>query len=291
MQIRSNSNAALTFTRLVPSQIFSKFPSIMSDTEALDDFIYSLAQAIILFGPIADSRYEYTASDVCQHLNPSRVSRRQPAVVYEYDLETGLCELSIRNSLKSIFPLQLEFIRNTEGSGASIRHFYKIKFLTSLSVGHLSIDSLAAAIKEKIEFEESKKRKRLAPATADPAPAPAPAPAPQPVPLPPPAPQAAPLAGPAPELHNILGADAIEEAFSALTPFEQGAIVRKYLGLHSEKPIKAKVGNNRGATFIPITSMVIKSSSLNNGTAGKNRLAYMKRMPDKKVMASCPDYC
>jgi hypothetical protein len=141
----------------------------MSDTEALDDFIYSLAQAIILLGPIADQRCEYAAFNICKHLNPSRISRRHPEVVYESDLETGLSDLRIRNSLKSIFPSQLEFHRNTEGRGGTIQsHFYKIKFLVNPDVRAFTIDSLAAAIAGNIEAEVSKKRKRpiKAPAAA-----------------------------------------------------------------------------------------------------------------------------
>ena len=141
----------------------------MSDTEALDDFIYSLAQTIILLGPIADPRCEYAAFDICKHLNPSRISRRHPEVVYESDLETGLSDLRIRNSLKSIFPTQLEFHQNTVRRGASTRHFYKIKFLVNPAVGAFTIESLAAAIAGNIEEAEvSKKRKRKikAPAAA-----------------------------------------------------------------------------------------------------------------------------
>jgi len=130
----------------------------MSDTEALDDFIYSLAQTIILLGPTADPRREYAASDICQHLNPSRISRRHPEVVYESDLETGLSELRIRNSLKSIFPSQLEFHQNTVGRGDSKKHFYKIKFLVNPDVRAFTIDSLAAAINVNIKAEKSKKR-------------------------------------------------------------------------------------------------------------------------------------
>jgi hypothetical protein len=95
----------------------------MSETEAFDDFIYSMAQAMVLFGPIADSRCVYAASDICKHLNPKSRSRWHKEVVYESDLECGLSELRIRNSLKSIFPSQLEFHQNTEGRGDSKRHF------------------------------------------------------------------------------------------------------------------------------------------------------------------------
>ena len=133
----------------------------MSETEAFEDFIYSMAQAMVLFGPIAVSRCEYAASDICNHLNPRRVSRRHPEVVYESDLETGLSDLRIRNSVKSIFPSQLEFLRNTEGRGLSKTNFYKIKFLVNPDVRAFTIDSLAAAIAGNIEEAEvSKKRKR-----------------------------------------------------------------------------------------------------------------------------------
>ena len=130
----------------------------MSEPEAFDDFIYSMAQAMVLFGPIADSRCEYAASDICNHLNPRRVSRRHPEVVYESDLETGLSDLRIRNSVKSIFPSQLEFLKNTEGRGDSKTNFYNIKFLGNPDVRAFTIDSLASVITEKIKAEESKKQ-------------------------------------------------------------------------------------------------------------------------------------
>jgi len=264
----------------------------MSDTEALDDFIYSLAQAIILFGPIADSRYEYTASDICKHLNPSRVSRRQPYVVYESDLETGLSESRIRNSLKSIFPLQLEFHRNAEGRGASTRNFYKIKFLVNPDVRAFTIDSLAAAIAGNIEAEVIKKRKRpikapAAASAASPAPAlpstilPASAPMTEPAPeQPAPAPESV---DPTTSPDVLVNLKALEELFS-WNAATQVAIVRKYLGSNSLQPIKAKIGNNKGATFFPFKAMVVKSSVSAVDGASKIRLAYKKRMPDSKVI-------
>jgi hypothetical protein len=165
----------------------------MSEDEMRKDLIHAVAQAIMLFGPIADCRLEFTASDIVNSLNPAKESRRHINVVNEADLEAGFSESIIRNSLGNIFPMKLEFNRHTRGKGA---HFYKIKFFNSLSVGHLSIGSIAAAITVNIEAEESRKRKRTikAPAAASaasPAPAlpstisPASAPAP---PFPPQAP-------------------------------------------------------------------------------------------------------
>jgi hypothetical protein len=146
----------------------------MSEDEVRKDLIHAVAQAIILFGPIADCRLQFTASDIANILNPAKESRRHINVVNEADLEAGFSESIIRNSLGNIFPMQLEFNRHTRGKGA---HFYKIKFFNSLSVGHLSIGSIAAAITVNIEeAEDSRKRKRKikAPAAASAA-SPAPA--------------------------------------------------------------------------------------------------------------------
>jgi len=247
----------------------------MSDTEALDDFIYSLAQAIILFGPFADPRCEYAASDICKYLNPSRISRRHPEVVYESDLETGLSELRIRNSLKSTFSSLLEFLRETEGSGVSKKHFYKIKFLGNPDVRTFTIDSLAAAIAGNIEeADDSRKRKRMLkalPAASAP---------------PPPAPQAPTDPVLAPE---EVDKEAAATAFFALPTETQKLIVQKYLGKHPKDSIKSISGNNRGSTFISFAGMVVKSNvSLSKEEAARKiRLAYKKRMPNEKVFLRC----
>jgi len=131
--------------------------SIMSEEESQEDLIDSVAQAVILLAPIADLNHEYTAGDIAERLNPDRISRRRPIVAYESLLEAGLNESRIRRSLEKLFPMQLEFNRCSIRNGLIYTNSYKIKFLASLSVGHLSIDSLAAAIKENIGI---KKRKR-----------------------------------------------------------------------------------------------------------------------------------
>jgi hypothetical protein len=136
----------------------------MSMEGAPDDLIDSVAQAVIHFGHLADSRKEYKAFDIAKYLNPDRESRRRPIVIYESDLEAA-----IRNALGRIFPHQLEFKRHNEGQGLLKKHFYKIKFLVNPDVRAFTIDSLAAAIAGNIEEAEvSKKRKRpiKAPAAA-----------------------------------------------------------------------------------------------------------------------------
>ena len=211
----------------------------MSETEAFDDLIYSMAQAMVLFGPIADTRCEYAAFDICKHLNPSRISRRHAEVVYESDLETGLSELSIRNSVKSIFPSQLEFFRNTEGRGDSKTNFYKIKFLGNPDVRAFTIDSLASVIAGNIEAEESKKRKRPikapAVAAASSASAASPAPALPAASVPPAAPQVPPDPVLAPD---EVDKEAAAMAFFALSAETQKLIVQKYLGKHPKDSIE-----------------------------------------------------
>jgi len=61
----------------------------MVEEFALADLIYSVAQAVMIFGPSADSTHECSSFDIAEHINPQRVSRRQPTVVYESDLEAG----------------------------------------------------------------------------------------------------------------------------------------------------------------------------------------------------------
>ena len=140
----------------------------MSMEGAPDDLIDSVAQAVIHFGHLADSRKEYKAFDIAKYLNSDRESRRRPILIYESDLEAGFGESTIRNALGRIFPHQLEFKRHNEGQGLLKKHFYKIKFLVNPDVRAFTIDSLAAAIAGNIEAEVSKKRKRpiKAPAAA-----------------------------------------------------------------------------------------------------------------------------
>jgi ribosomal protein L12E/L44/L45/RPP1/RPP2 len=214
----------------------------MSDTEALDDFIYSLAQTIILLGPIADPRCEYAAFDICKHLNPSRISRRHPEVVYESDLETGLSDLRIRNSLKSIFPTQLQFHQNTVGRGLSKTNFFKIEFLVNPDVRAFTIDSLAAAIAGNIEAEVSKKRKKPIKAPAAAASSASSASAASPAPALPAASSQAPtdpVLAPK-EVDKEAGAT----AFFALSAETQKLIVQKYLGKHPKDSIKSMIASN-----------------------------------------------
>ena len=70
---------------------------IMIEDEALSDLIHAVAQAVILFGPIADCRLEFTASDIANRLNPERESRQNRNVVYEADLEAGFGRIDYSN--------------------------------------------------------------------------------------------------------------------------------------------------------------------------------------------------
>ena len=168
----------------------------MSEEHAPENLMLSVAQAIIIFGPSADSSKEYKAYDIAKHLNPNFVSRTQPLVVNESNLEVGFGESTIRNSLKKKFPLTLEFKRHNEGIGQSKKYFYKIKYLSYLNDAGFTVETLASAIMSNIEEERSRKRKRLEFSTVVLPPAPAPAftahqPMPQPLqppllPLPPP---------------------------------------------------------------------------------------------------------
>jgi len=155
----------------------------MSEEHAPEDFIYSMAQAVVIFGPCADFRKEYKAYDIAKHLNPGKESRRRNNIISESDLAAGLCDSTIRNSLDRIFPLLLEFKRHNEGRDPSTKYFYKnkIKFLGNINGAGFTVDSLAAAIAGNIEAVKSKKRKRpikapAAPASSASAASPAPAP-------------------------------------------------------------------------------------------------------------------
>jgi len=127
-----------------------------------------VAKAVILFGPIADRKLEFTASDIAKHLNPANETRRRLNLVDDSDLEAGFGESAIRISLDKSFPMQLEFIRHTIGKGALKTNFYKIKFLPSFRIDAFTIESLATVILRNIEEEESRKRKKRC--TSPPAP-------------------------------------------------------------------------------------------------------------------------
>jgi len=82
----------------------------MSEKPELEDSIYAMAQAVILFGPNADSIHEYTASEIAQYLNPVRPSHRHPDIIYESDLEAELNDMGIRNAFKKCRSYKLHFI-------------------------------------------------------------------------------------------------------------------------------------------------------------------------------------
>ena len=134
--------------------------SIMIEQTAIEDLVYSVAQAVILFGPVADSRHEYTSSEIAKSLNPAHISRRQPIVVYESDLEAGFSNSTIRNSLDKIFSLQLGFVRHTERQGQLKIHFFKIYFRDTRNFVGFTVESLSASIMLIIEETALKKRKK-----------------------------------------------------------------------------------------------------------------------------------
>ena len=80
MQIWHKSEILLSLIRIIRFPICAKFTSTMSEEHKQEDSIYPMAQAVIMFGPNADSIHKYTASEITQHLNPVRLSRRQPDI-------------------------------------------------------------------------------------------------------------------------------------------------------------------------------------------------------------------
>ena len=80
MQIWHKSEILLSLIRIIRFPICAKLTSTMSEEHKREDSIYPMAQAVIMFGPNADSIHKYTASEITQHLNPVRPSRRQPDI-------------------------------------------------------------------------------------------------------------------------------------------------------------------------------------------------------------------
>ena len=200
----------------------------MSEEHRQEDFIYAMAQAVILFGPNAESSHEYTASEIAQHLNPVRPSRRQPDIVYESDLEAGLNDLSIRIAFNKVWPLQIAFNRRSERKEGSLIHIYKITFNSGFSIDGFTVDSLSAAISSILEQAISKKRKQPGSDVLEPAPTPDP--------------------------HKV-----VLETFFACKEATRIAVVKKYLGLDPKSLIKAHAGNNRDPIFIPFSQKLTKS--------------------------------
>ena len=98
----------LHFKGLIQIPEVSTFAIKMNEYEVIKDLILAVAQAIILFGPTADCRHEYSAADIAKTLNPAMESRRRPIVVYVADLEDGFRESTIQKSVVKCFPMQIE---------------------------------------------------------------------------------------------------------------------------------------------------------------------------------------
>ena len=62
MQIWHKLEILLSLIRIIRFSICAKFKSTMSEEHKQEDSIYPIAQAVIMFGPNADSIHKYTAS-------------------------------------------------------------------------------------------------------------------------------------------------------------------------------------------------------------------------------------
>jgi hypothetical protein len=138
----------------------------MSEEHKQEDFIYATAQAVIMFGPNAESSHEYTASEITGCLNPVRPSRCQPDIIYESDLEAGLNDLSIRIAFNKIRPLQIAFNRRSERKEGSMINIYKITFNSGFSIVWFTVESLCEEMKSNIESRKLKISKLAAGAGA-----------------------------------------------------------------------------------------------------------------------------